>query len=281
MKLSSIISRAAARALSWAAELGRDAALWPVNLLRDLPVRLDRLGETVIEGAAGMRRAAPQALNMLHAGDHARNSAWMRQKAAGSATWLLSLSTRLFDLAGGPDLGELLIHLGSHCEPLAPAESAAARAVLGPLATRWGAVRVAQGGLLELIFQRNGGRAFTTWRTINMPAQGHNARANLEIVVHELTHVLQYERVGTIYMLEALRAQASAESYDYGKLAGLDDRWKTQQHLCDLNREQQASVAQDYFRECILDAASQPGGALADLRRRYRPWIEELRAGRV
>ena len=281
MKSASMISRVAARTLSWAGERGQDVALWPVNLVRDLPVRLARLGGMLVEGAAGVSQAVPEALWLLQAGDPARNSAWVRQKAAGSATWLLGLSTRLFDLAGGPELGELLIHLGGHAEPLASAESAAARAVLGPRATRWAAVRVAQGGLLERIFRRNGGRAFTTWRTINMPAQGHNARANLEIVVHEFTHVLQYERVGTIYMVEALRAQATEKNYDYGKLAGLDDRWEAQQHLCDLNREQQASVAQDYFRECVLGAASCTGDELADLRRRYRPWIEELRAGRV
>jgi hypothetical protein len=99
--------------------------------------------------------------------------------------------------------------------------------------------------------------------------------------VHELTHVLQYERTGTIYMIQALRAQATAENYDYGKLAGLDDRLRAEQHLSDLNREQQASVAQDYFRECVLGAAACPAQELAELRRRYWPWIAELRAGRV
>ncbi len=281
MKLTPGVSGAPARLLRWAGDRGRDVALWPLNLLRDLPARLDRLGETVIQGAAGVNRAVPEAVWLLQAGDRARRAAWMHQKAGGGANWLLGLGVRLFDLFGGPELAQFLIHLGSHAEALTPEESAAARAVLGPGATRWGTVRVAQGGLLEAIFRRNGGRAFTAWRTINMPVQGHNARANLEIVVHELTHVLQYERTGTIYMVEALRAQATKENYDYGKLAGLDERLKAQQHLCNLNREQQASVAQDYFRECVLGAAARTGEELAELRQRYRPWIDELRAGRV
>ena len=249
--------------------------------MRDLPVRVDRLGATVIQGASGVRRAVPETVQVLKARDPALRSAWLRHTATGSAAWLLSLGTRFFDLAGGPELGQLLIHLGSHTEPLSPEESAAARTVLGPRATRWATVRVAEGGVLEWIFRLNGGRAFTTWRTINMPVQGHNARTNLEIVVHELTHVLQYERAGTVYMLEALRAQATAENYDYGKLAGLDDRLHAEQHLANLNREQQATVAQDYFRECVLGAATCTAEQLTDLRRRYRPWIEELRAGRV
>jgi hypothetical protein len=193
----------------------------------------------------------------------------------------LGFGTRLFDLAGGPELAQFLLHLATHAEPLAPAERAAALAVLGPGATRWGEIRVAQGGLLGPVFRRNGGRAFTTWHTINMPAEGHSARSNLDVVVHELTHVLQYERAGTVYMVEALRAQSSTEGYDYGKLDGLDARLRANQHLASLNREQQASVAEFYFLDCIQDAPICTAAELADRRRRYRPWIDELRAGKV
>src|SRR5512133_3507517 len=123
MKLVSTIARAGASALWWTGARGRDAALWPVNLVRDLPVRVDRLGATVIQAASGVRRAVPETLQVLKARDPALRSAWLRQTAAGSAVWLLSLGTRFFDLAGGPELGQLLIHLGSHVEPLSPEES--------------------------------------------------------------------------------------------------------------------------------------------------------------
>jgi hypothetical protein len=162
MKLASVIFGTAQR--------GRDVAMWPVNLLRDLPVRLDRLGETVLQGAARARRTVPEGLSLWQAGDRARRSAWLRQKAAGSATWQLGLSARLFDLSGGPELGQLLIHLGCHVEPLTPAESAAARAVLGPNAMRWATVRLAHGGLLERIFRRNGARSTCRLRA-TMPEQ--------------------------------------------------------------------------------------------------------------
>jgi hypothetical protein len=289
--VKNLVTSSLSSAGGWAAGRARDAALWPVNLLRDLPGRLDRLGQTVIDGASGLRHALPEGLHLLgtqtadhaaeRAAERAARSAWLRERAAGGAYWFLGFGTRLFDLAGGPELGEFLLHLGTHAGPLTQTESAAARAVLGPGGERWGEVRVAQGGVLGPIFRRNGGRAFTTWHTINMPSDGHSARTNLEIVVHELTHVLQYERAGTIYMVEALRAQATAENYDYGKLAGLQARLKANGRLADLNREQQASIAQDYFRECVQGAATCAADELAELRRQYRPWIEELRAKRV
>jgi hypothetical protein len=274
-------ARSLATAGAWSLVFGRDVGRLPLNLLRDLPRRALRLGATLLGGATGVAQTVPEAIWLLGARDPVRSRIWIKQRSVDAGYWLLGLSTRLFDLAGGPELGELLLHAATRTSPLTPTERAAVQAVLGPRAARWSEVRVSQAGLLQLIFRGNGGRAFATFHTINMPLAGYAAREALEYVVHELTHVMQYERAGSIYMMEALRAQASEESYDYGDLAGLDERRARSQHLRDLNREQQAALAQNYFQQCVLGAIQTAEPTLAELRRRYEPWIQELRAGRV
>ena len=126
------------------------------------------------------------------------------------------LASRLFDLAGGPELAELALHIVTHSTPLTAGERAAGAEILGAHALRWDEVRVAQGGLLNLIFRRNGGRAFAAWHTICLPGTGLRVRENLGLIVHELVHVYQYELLGAAYMIEALLAQRSVEGYNYG-----------------------------------------------------------------
>ena len=60
-------------------------------------------------------------------------------------------------------------------------------------------------------------------------------------LIHEITHVSQYQKYGVVYIFKALRAQRNG-GYAYQKtwLDGL---------LKDLNFEQQAEVAQAYYRD--------------------------------
>ena len=55
---------------------------------------------------------------------------------------------------------------------------------------------------------------------MNLPGRGEHRRENLDILLHELVHVLQYERAGSRYFAEALVAQHE-EGYGYGGAAGL------------------------------------------------------------
>ena len=139
--------------------------------------------------------------------------------------------------------------------------------VLGDHAVRWEDVRVGEGGLLALIFKINKDRAFTTWHTINISTA---ERANRAIMVHELTHVYQYEKVGTLYLGQAIHAQATI-GYGYGEAAGLQNRRAAGAHFRDFNREQQAQIAQDYY------TLTTTGGDVSA----YEPFIAELRAGEL
>ncbi|MGH2786793.1 MAG: hypothetical protein ACRDJV_02650 [Actinomycetota bacterium] len=187
-----------------------------------------------------------------------------------AAAWLLRALARPFDLLRGPAVVESLLRALTRTSPLTATEVAAGREVLGADAVEWDRVVVANGGLLRLAFRVNGSRAFTTFHTINLPESGTHTRTNVDIIVHELVHVLQFERVGSRYAGEALGAQEGA-GYGYGGPDGLRRDRAAGLKLADFNREQQGQIAQDYF------TLRQRGGDTSA----YDPFIADLRAGDV
>ncbi len=65
------------------------------------------------------------------------------------------------------------------------------------------------------------------------------------IFVHELIHIWQYTKLGSVYIPRALRAQRSVEGYNYGGIAQLslgDAEWMS------YNYEQQGDILADYWR---------------------------------
>ena len=74
-----------------------------------------------------------------------------------------------------------------------------------------------------------------------------------DILVHELVHVLQYEKMGIVYIPRALSAQSARPSYDYGGLVALENQWNKDNGLAAFNLEQQADIISDCFRlQCNL-----------------------------
>lgn len=179
---------------------------------------------------------------------------------------------RVFDVLLGPRVFEFIWHVLTRASPLSEAEIDAASEVLGKNAIRYDAVRVAEGGLLRPIFKLNKGRAFTTFHTINFPGNGHSSRSHIDIVVHELVHVFQFELVGSIYIWQALRAQREA-GYQYGGWQQLETAWINGKHLRDYNREQQGQIAQDYYNEVVSKGLS----AGDSKRLAYEHYIDELK----
>ena len=102
---------------------------------------------------------------------------------------LVRLLFKTFDFLQGPWIFRLVWHLLTGVSWLTQDETDAAGQVLGPGAVRYAAVRVAEGRVLRLIFKIHGGRAFTLFHTINLPAFGHHSRGNLNLLVHEIVHV--------------------------------------------------------------------------------------------
>jgi hypothetical protein len=61
-------------------------------------------------------------------------------------------------------------------------------------------------------------------------------------------HILQYQRMGSIYIYESLKAQRSKEGYDYGGPDGLYANMLMHKKLVHYNFEQQAEIIEDAHR---------------------------------
>lgn len=231
-------------AASWWRERQQDTLMWPRRLVRDLPARLGRLARPPQPPYPAVA-LMPAQLFRAHA-----------------------LLTLLFDLFGGLELLQIWLRLGARTTPLTAEERQEVAGLLGAGALRYGDVRIAEGGWLRLAFRANGNRAFALGHTIFMPT---NRRADLSLLVHELVHTLQYERLGSRYIGEALYAQKQLGRgcYDYGGPEGLAAALAAKQPYACFNREAQAQMAMDYVRRRRAGEAVAP----------YEPFIAALRQG--
>jgi hypothetical protein len=241
--------------LYWLKERLRDAWLWPLNLVRDFPARSGRLARTIFVGVTALGRLP---FFMGKAARAGTLRCQLRHAVRQSGIWLHLFLVQLFDLIGGPEICQFVMHLGLHTTPLTAAELTAVQPIFGPPNLRYQDVRIAQGGILHLIFRYNGGLAFATWYTIYLPVKREggtgtavSSRQNLPLLVHELTHVFQYHHVGSRYLGEAIYylVTTSRNCYQYGGRANLRIYHQQGQRLRHFNREQQAQIIQDYFTQ--------------------------------
>jgi hypothetical protein len=177
-----------------------------------------------------------------------------------------------FDWLGGPRIAQIFLRFIAYSTPLTADEIATMKAILGENGLRYDTVRIAQDGGLNFIFRWNGNLAFTAWYTICLPqVPAAHSRGNRALLVHELTHVYQYEKVGTRYMTEAIYMliKTRRDCYQYGGTAGLIQAHQQQKRFADFNREQQAQIIQDYY------ARQEKGADVAA----YLPFVQQLREG--
>ena len=181
---------------------------------------------------------------------------------------------RAFDVLKIPRLFEFTWRLLTRASPLTLTEIDAASAVLGRKAIQYSKVCVAQGGILRVIFKLNRARAFVVFHTINFSKPRDNSSEHLCTMVHELTHVFQFEVIGSIYLWQALRAQRTT-GYRYGGWQQLKQDWSNGKHFRNYNREQQGQIARGYYSEVI-----EKRRPVEDpIRQAFEPFINKLRAG--
>ncbi len=257
-------------AADWLADRLEDAAKWLANAIRFLPRRIGRMIMSAVFAVVALITFVPTGARVWRKGGRANFVAWLRSRLRHGAARLVQLVLEALDIIGAPELFAFLWRALTRATPLTGAEIAAAAGILGPFAVRYHDVRVAEGGILRLIFRLNGNRAFATFHTVNLPSGGGHERANVDIVLHELIHVFQYERAGSRYFAEALLAQQE-EGYGYGGPAGLLQAHSQGKRLRNFNREQQAQIVQDYYMHLRhgWDTAA------------FAPFIDELRAGKI
>ena len=66
--------------------------------------------------------------------------------------------------------------------------------------------------------------------------------------IHELTHIWQFEKMGSVYIPRALRAQQSPLGYDYGGVSALKICREKGKSFLSFNFEQQGDIVSDYYR---------------------------------
>ena len=181
---------------------------------------------------------------------------------------------KILDLLQLPKILEFLLRLLTRTSELTAEEFEAAGQVLGPEAVQYPKVRIAEGGVMALVFKINGDRAITLFHTINLPAKGHHSRGHLKLLVHEMVHVKQFEKVGSVYLAQAVRAQKT-EGYDYGGWQGLAKKRTGGKRFSNYNREQQGQIAQDYYDDVLMPNLPPDDPT----RLAFQPFIDDLQAG--
>ncbi|GGN58731.1 hypothetical protein GCM10010112_12740 [Actinoplanes lobatus] len=199
-------------------------AHWVANL----PARIGRLLLGLWEGVRSVR---PWALDW-----------WQSLGSAGTWLGLLRwLGSRLIDLIEILGVGEayetIQDFLKFNTRTLNSTERAAATLIFGT-SLNLDLVRLDEHAVIGPAFSH---REYTSFHTIN----GWGP-ITPDTLIHELTHVWQYERAGAIYMPQALHAQIWGAGYTYGGIAGLTAAKTAGTGFGDFNREQQAQIVQDF-----------------------------------
>jgi hypothetical protein len=205
-------------------------------------------------------------------------ASWVWNGVVAGAVWLGKVAIHLLELLGVGEALQFIWGLLFKMRKLTAAEISASTSVHPIGLIPYWQVRVDDDSMLikigttlaSLFKTKVSPGAITTMHIIHAPKGG----LSLDVMVHELTHVAQYELVGAVYMPQALHAQNTAAGYDYVfPYLTMTEAWKAGVHFADLNREQQASVCEDYYRMSNGMAALY-AGTLPEL----APYLAEERA---
>lgn len=199
-----------------------------VNWITQLPTRLKRLILGIWEGVKSLK---PWSLE------------WWKSLGKASTwkdflKWLGTNVVYLLEVVGVGEIYETLADfIKFNTRPLNSTEIAKARVVFGN-SIDYSLVRVDEYALLGPSWTD---RAYVSFHTINSwgPLNDHT-------LIHELTHVWQYQKMGAIYMPRAIHAQNTPEGYYYDSNE-LRKRKQARQGLMSFNLEQQGQVLADYY----------------------------------
>ena len=84
--------------------------------------------------------------------------------------------------------------------------------------------------------------AYVTFNCINF-----RGSLSPEIFIHEMMHIWQFQRFGSVYLFRAMKAQLSHTVYDFGGIENLYQKMLAGKGLMDFNFEQQAEIIETYY----------------------------------
>jgi hypothetical protein len=207
-----------------------------MHWITQLPARVARVVLDLWEGVKSLR---PWALEWWKSLAHI--DTWEK-----FVKWAATFVLHLFELGGAGEIVETLADLIKfNTRKLTGAEVFEASTVFGS-SVDFSLVRIDTHSLMVFIAKKiehySKGREFTTFHTIN----GEEGNITIGTLIHELTHVWQYQQVGAIYMPEAVHAQNTG-GYNYGGVPALQTAKASGKGIRTFNREQQAQIVEDYF----------------------------------
>jgi len=179
--------------------------------------------------------------------------------------WAGRAIAKILDICSIPEFMDFLWQIiKPNTRRLTRVEEQEARKVFGD-SINYKKVHIDENSLLALLGAKRhkcSGMGITSFRTINFNKKIKAAPGNshMKLLIHELAHVSQMEHVGSRYMIGASYARAT-EGYGYTLGA--------KPHFRDYNREQQASIAADYYISLV--------SVLSKVA--YDPYIAELLSG--
>ena len=113
--------------------------------------------------------------------------------------------------------------------------------------------------------------AYVSFFTINSWKQ-----LPIDVYLHELVHVWQYQQKGIIYMSRAIAAQYGKRGYNYGGIEMLRKLKARNRTLHSFNPEHQAEIVQDHFR-LKLGYLPRRGSALREDLEVYDWFVRDLK----
>jgi hypothetical protein len=269
----------------WSWNVLKSGAALAWNQIVKFPGRIWRLIKHLGTGIAGVAKWLWGGLKLAWHLDFKGLGKWLVDGFLSGAAWVGRLVAKLVDIAGIGEVWDLLSQIIKvNTRTLTSGEKSEARRTFKTSISYW-QVRVDEYSLISAIgsaFQGGGGMGVTTFHTINFNQRITAAPGSRDMqwLTHELTHVSQYEHVGSQYLGEAIHAQATT-GYGYG---GPTVLWRpssnsspnpTGKHFNQFNREQQGDIAAHYYGSLYGFTE----GSFTPLTSDYEPVIDELRKG--
>lgn len=201
-----------------------------IAIFRYLPIRIKRLFHHLLYGFRQMQR-----IYVKSPGE----KAWGRWLLF----WVLETVFLLLDLLGLAELFEIL-HRGIKwkARPLSAAEQHLAKPYFGE-SLNWQRIRIDDRAKLGT---QKGKVCYVTFHIIHCYGSMETS-----LFMHEMVHIWQYSKVGSVYIPRALWAQHTPAGYDYGGANALQNH----SDLWAFNYEQMADIIADGFR---LDQVRSP-----------------------
>ena len=228
------------------------------DYIRYLPVRIFRVFQHLGRGVRG-----------IYKGLTSMDS--FRKLFTESALWVAELGILLVECFGVFEIYETLMDFVKfNTRPLKAWEIELAQSVFGQ-SINYRRVRIDE---FAVAGPRQKKLCYVSFYIVNSWGSMRNS-----LLIHELIHVWQYERIGAVYIPRALRAQFSEEGYNYGGVKQLRYALEQGRSFWDFNLEQQGDIVADYYRIREGYAPCWGSGKQQDLPI-YEEFIRQIRGGK-